>query len=126
MAISDSVKRLAASLLALARNRLELAAVEFEEEALRLFSLLLSSLLAFFFLTLAITLLVVLIVVVFWDTHRIAVLLSLALISAFTGIRIGLNAQRKYQQKPRLLADTVNELAKDMASLRAASGRDDQ
>ena len=125
MAISDSVGRLAASLLAVVRNRLELAAVEFEEEALRLFSLLLSSLLAFFFLALAITLLVVLVVVVFWDTHRIAVLLSLALISAFTGIRIALNAQRKYQQKPRLLADTVNELAKDMASLRVASKHDE-
>ncbi len=126
MAISDSVSRMAASLLAVVRNRLELAAVEFEEEALRLFSLLLSSLLAFFFLALAITLLVVLVAVVFWDTHRIAVLLSLALISAFTGISIALSAQRKYQQKPRLLADTVNELAKDMASLRAVSKQDEQ
>lgn len=121
MAISDSLSRVAASLLALVRNRLELAAVEFEEETLRLYTFLLRSLVSLIFLGIAISLLVVLVLVLFWDTHRVAVLLVLIAITGFLGLRIGLNAYAAYQHKPPLLNATLNELQKDMETLRAAS-----
>ncbi len=121
MAIADSLARLAASLLATARTRVELATVEFEEETLRLFDYLLHSLIALFFLGLAFTLCVVLLLVIFWDTHRIAVLVSLAVVFGVIGLRIIQTARYKYQHKPPMLQDTLAELAKDMAALRAAT-----
>lgn len=121
MAFSDSLRALAASLLAMVRNRLELATVELEEEAQRMFSYLLHSLVAFFFLGLCCTLLTVLVLVIFWDTHRIAALLVLATICGALGIRIGLVARQNYLNKPRMMNDTLSELQKDMAALRAAS-----
>lgn len=121
MAISDSLARLSASLLATLRNRIELASVEFEEETLRLYDYLLQSLIALFFFGLAFTMLVVLVIVLFWETHRVAVLISLMLVFGFVGARIALTAKLKYQSKPPMLHDTLAELAKDMAALRAAA-----
>lgn len=124
MAFSASLARLASSLIAIVRNRLELAAVEFEEETLRLFDYLLHSLIALFFLGLSFTLLVVLVIVLFWDTHRIAVLLVLALLFGYIGAQISRVAKSKYQHKPPLLRDTLEELNRDMAALRAAAQDD--
>ncbi len=121
MAIADSLARLAASRLATVRTRLELATVEFEEETLRLFDYLLHSLIALFFLGLAFTLLVVLVLVLFWDSHRIAILIGLTLVFGAIGLRISQTARYKYQHKPPMLQDTLAELAKDMAALRAAT-----
>lgn len=122
MAISNSLARLAASLLATLRNRIELASVEIEEETLRLYNFLLQSLIALFFFGLAFTMLMVLVIVLFWEEHRIAVLVSLALLFGFIATCLALTAKYTYQNKPPMLHDTLAELAKDMAALRAAAG----
>lgn len=125
MAISASLSRLASSLLALIRNRLELAAVEFEEDVLRVFSYLLRSLIALFFLGLALALVVVLVLALSWDTpYRYWVLCGMCLTFAVLGIRIGLVGKQEFEAKPALLSHTLDELNKDMASLRAASEAD--
>lgn len=104
---------MAASLLAIAQTRLELAATEVEEESLRYFSYLLLSLAAMFCIGLAIVLGTLLIVVLYWDTNRIGVLLVLTVLFAFVGIMIGLRVRSRYRDKPKLLLHTMTELSRD-------------
>ncbi|HEX7635890.1 MAG TPA: phage holin family protein [Noviherbaspirillum sp.] len=113
MGIAESAARMAASLLAIAQTRLELAATEVEEESLRYFSYLLLSLAAMFCIGLAIVLGTLLIVVLYWDTNRIGVLLVLTVLFAFVGIMIGLRVRSRYRDKPKLLLHTMTELSRD-------------
>ncbi len=117
MAIAESISRLAATFVAIIHNRLELAAVEVEEELLRIFSSLLLSLVALFCLGMALSLAVLLLVVLFWDTHRIGVLITLMVVFSGSGLMIGLGVRKGYRHKPRLLADSLAELKKDINNL---------
>ena len=121
MAILDSVSRFAGSIVAIVHTRLELAAVEVEEEFIRLFSYLLSALIALFCLGVAVLLAILLIVVVYWDTHRIPVLLGLISAFGLAGVLIGLAIGRDFRKKPRLLSSTLTELTKDIESLKPAT-----
>jgi uncharacterized membrane protein YqjE len=111
--ISESLLRLAAGLLSALQTRVELAATEVEEEALRYFSYLLQSLAAMFFLALAIVLATFLLVLLYWDTHRIGILTTLTLLFAAIGIFTGLRVRSRYRGKPPLLDHTAVELARD-------------
>jgi uncharacterized membrane protein YqjE len=117
MVIAESVARLAASLLAILRTRVELATTEVEEESLRYFSYLLLSLAAMFCAGVAIVLGVMLAVVLYWDTHRIGILLNLAILFGIAGALIGLRVRSRYQSKPRLLKHTMAELSRDAEML---------
>ena len=90
MAIVESISRLAANFLALLQTRLELVSVELEEESLRLFTYLICTLAAMFCLGIAILLGILLIVVIYWDTHRIGVLVSLIAAFAVASVLLGL------------------------------------
>jgi uncharacterized membrane protein YqjE len=115
--IAESVARLAASLLAVARTRLELAATEVEEETLRYFSYLILSLAALFCLGIAIVLGTILLVVLYWDSHRIAVLAALMAIFGIIGLAIGLHVRVKFLFRSRPLAHTLAELSRDSEML---------
>lgn len=119
MAIADSLAALAATLLATLRTRLELISVELEEELARYSSYLLWSLVALFCAGIAVLLGILLIVALYWDSHRMLVLLSL--IGLFGGLAITLAVWLKLamRNKPRLLASTLAELRKDTSILRA-------
>lgn len=121
MPISDSLKRVAASWLAILKTRSELLTIELEEESTRLFSYLLFSLVALFFFSLAILLVVLLIIVIYWDTHRLSVIAGLSGFFAITAIAIGLSVRNCYRNKPRLLDVSLSELAKDIDVLKPAS-----
>lgn len=99
------------------QTRLELAAVELEEESLRFFAYFLFALTAFFCFGLAILLAVLLIVAVFWDTHRMEVLLGLIAFFSISGLLIGFGIRNHYRKKPRLLENTLSELNHDLNSL---------
>lgn len=124
MAIVASVSRLAGTLIDLLRTRLELATVELEEETLRFFSYLLLALVATFCLGMTILLGAVLIVVVFWDTHRIAVLVSLIAAFGLSGILIWLGIRSNYRSKPKMLSHTLSELSKDIERLHPGKSGD--
>lgn len=113
MVLVESAARFAATVLAMVQTRAALAAAEVEEESLRYFSYLLAALAALFCLGIAIVLAVLLIVVLYWDTHRIGVLLTLTLLFALAGGWIALGLRRRYQNKPPLLAHTLDELGRD-------------
>ncbi|MFZ6710833.1 phage holin family protein [Undibacterium sp. TC9W] len=114
MAISDSLGQLAATLSSMVRTRLELAAVELEEEFAHFSSSLIWSLLALFFACLTIVLTILTVVAVFWDTpYRYTVLLVLITVFGVLTAGIGLRVRNQFRNKPGLLFHSLAELKKD-------------
>ena len=111
--IAESASRLAATLLAVVQNRVELASTELEEESLRYFSCLMLSLAAMLCLGIAVVLGVMLAVVLYWETHRVAILAVLMIFFGAAALAIALKVRRQYQSKPRLLGHTMAELSRD-------------
>lgn len=124
MAIVESVSRLAGTLIGMLQTRLELATVELEEETLRFFSYFLFALVGMFCLCMAILLSVLLIVVAFWDTYRIAVLVSLIVAFGLGAILIGFGIRKSYRNRPKILSHTLSELGKDVERLHAVQNSD--
>ena len=120
MAIVDSIARLAATLLGTLHTRLELVTVEVEEEMERYSSYLLWTVVALFCAGVAVLLAILLIVVIFWETHRVTVLLSLIGVFGGSAMLLMWRLRNAMRNKPRLLAYTLDELKRDSASLRAA------
>lgn len=118
MAIFESVSRLAGTFIEILQTRLELVAVEVEEESLRFFSYLLFALAAMFCLGVAVLLGVLLIVVIYWDTHRVPVMISMIVFFALCSALIMLVIRRCYRRKPRMLSQTLQELSKDIEQLK--------
>ena len=113
----DSVRTLAATLVAMGRTRLELLSTEIEEERVRLSSMLLWALVALFCAALCIVLVTLLVMVVFWDTHRLlalGIMALLFLLGAAIAWRVVLD---KARAKPRLFATSLAELSKDRERL---------
>jgi uncharacterized membrane protein YqjE len=119
MMLAESAARFAATLLAIAQTRIELAATEIEEESLRYFSCLLLSLTALFFLGAAVMLGSVLLVVLYWDSHRIGMLLTLTAAFAIAGAIVGMRVRSQFRVKPKLLTHTTMELARDREMLQS-------
>ena len=121
MAITTAVGRIGATLLAMARTRLELAAVELQEETQRLFGYLAWALAAAFLAAGAVILAVLFVLVLFWDSHRLlavggmTALFALASMLALAKLRTGLAS------RPPLLGGTLAELRKDMESVKGGA-----
>ncbi|MBC3906949.1 phage holin family protein [Undibacterium umbellatum] len=118
MAISDSLRQVATTFGNLVHTRLELAAVELEEELAHFSSGLLWSLTALFFAGIAVMLAVLTVVAAFWDTYRYTVLLSLLALFALLSFGIFTWLRSKFRRKPGFLSHSLAELKKDAASLR--------
>lgn len=121
MSIAQTLGRIGANFIALVHTRAELATIELEEEALRYFSYLLLTLVAMFCFALSLLLAVLLLVVLYWDDHRIAVLLTLIILFAGCGAYVGLQIRERYRHKPHLLGTTLVELARDIDALKPSS-----
>ncbi|MEC5160932.1 putative membrane protein YqjE [Janthinobacterium sp. CG_23.3] len=119
MAIGHTLGRMAATLVAIVQTRLELAAVEMEEESLRFLGYLALALLAMLCLAIAIVLAAFLVIVLFWDTHRIAAIVGAAGGFAALGLIIGMGVRASFRHKPKLLSFTLAELHKDVASMKS-------
>jgi len=112
-----SLTALVATLVAMARTRLDLLSSDLEEEREHLLLLLVLALSALFFLGIGVMLASLLLVVAFWDTYRLpvlAVLVGLFLVAGITAWRIALH---KARTKPRLFAASMSELLKDRQQL---------
>lgn len=112
-----SLRRLAATLVAVFQTRLELLATEVEEERVRLGRLLLLGAAAAFFLALGMLTLTLFVIVLFWDTHRLLVAGLLAALYLGAGLAIAFAARREARARPRLFAASLSELAKDRERL---------
>ncbi len=122
MAITDSIARLSANVIGILYTRLELISVEVEEELTRFSSYLLWSLVALFCAGIAVLLLILLLIASFWDSYRLTVLLSLLGIFSGTAIGLGWWLKTILSNRPRLLADTLAELRKDVSALQGHQG----
>jgi uncharacterized membrane protein YqjE len=118
MGFTDSVARLVATFIAVLQTRAELATVEIEEEALRYFVYLMMALAAMFFAGVAILLVILLIVAIYWDEHRIGVLLTLIALFAIASAAVGIKLRDRYRRKPNLLGHTLVELSRDVEALK--------
>lgn len=116
--VSGPLRRLGGALLALGRIRLELLAIEVQEEKERIASLLLwavlTALLAGFgavFVALAVT-------VALWDTHRLAALGVAAVLFIGLAILGALKLRRLAGDPSRLFRSSIDELRQDGSALR--------
>ncbi len=113
-----SVKNLAASLVSHLYTRLELFAIEFAEEKLRLTSLLFTAILALFFTFMTLVLAVLFVVAVYWDTpYRLRAVILLAVLFLAGAAITGGMVRAKLKSRPRLFEASLAELYKDRQQL---------
>ena len=113
----ESLKGLAATLVAIAHTRLNLLSTDMEENRERLLLLLVTIQIALFCLGVGVVLMAILIVVTFWDSNRLLVLGGLAGIFLAGGAAAWGFALHKIRTKPRLFAASLGELSKDWQQL---------
>lgn len=118
MAIVESASRLAGTFIAILQTRLELIGVEVEEESLRFFTYFFLALAAMLCFGMALLLGVMLVIVIYWDTQRLAVLISLMVVFVLSGAAIMLGVRRNYRMKPRIFSHTLQELSRDIERLK--------
>ena len=121
MTLLAAAGRIGTTLVAMAGTRLELAAVEFQEDARRLLGYLAWSLLAVFLAAGSLMLVALFVILLFWESYRLlavagmATLLGIAALLIVSRVRAGLHARTP------LFADTLAELRKDVDYLRHAA-----
>lgn len=117
----DSLKVLAATLLAIAHTRLELLSTELEEERVRLSSMLVWTLVALFCAGLGVVLATLFVVIALWDTHRLLALGIPAILFLLGAALAWLVVRGKARAKPCLFAASLTELSKDRKELTSRS-----
>jgi uncharacterized membrane protein YqjE len=121
-----SLRRAGGTLLALVETRLQLFVVEFEEERARLGVLLLIGALAFLCLALGIALVTLFLIVLFWDSHRLEAIGTLAVLLLLVGGFLFRAMCAKARQPPRLFAASIAELRRDREELHGGSPKEEQ
>lgn len=113
-----SLKGSAATLLEAVQTRLEIFSTEVEEEKIRVGQLLLAGVAAWFFFGLGIVFAALFLTVLFWETHRLFVLGTLALLFLLVGVAAWRVLQGSLRGRSRLFADSLDVLSRDRDSLR--------
>ena len=101
-----------------AQTRLELLALELQEEKLRLGSLLLNVLLSALLLAFGIVFLLIFLTVLFWEEHRLMALGISTVVCIGAALFAASNAAREIKRGSRLFASSLAELARDREALR--------
>jgi uncharacterized membrane protein YqjE len=117
--ILGSVRRLADTFLSTVQNRVELFAVELQEEKCWLISTLLWAVALIFFGGLAVLLVVGTIVYLSPDSARPWVLGVFSAVFVYLGINAFVGFRGSWREKPPALSDTVGELKKDIEWIRS-------
>ncbi|MDQ1922910.1 phage holin family protein [Massilia pseudoviolaceinigra] len=125
MAIAESVGRIGATLVAMVQTRLELAAVEVQEELQRFLGYVVLALASLILFGIAALLVVLLVVVIFWDSYRLEAIGAMAALFGVAGGVIAMQVKRSFDARPRLLGATVAELNKDVNFIRNAGHADE-
>jgi uncharacterized membrane protein YqjE len=121
MALFATAGRIASTLVAMVGTRLELAAVEFQEDARRLLGYLAWSLLAVFLAAGAVMLAALFVILLFWDTYRLQAVAAMAVLLAAGAGLIVMSVRSKLNAQTPLFADTLAELRKDVDYVRHAA-----
>jgi uncharacterized membrane protein YqjE len=121
MAILAAAGRVASTLIAMVGTRLELAAVEFQEDARRLLGYLAWTLLAVFLAAASIMLVVLFVILLFWDSYRLQAVAGMAVLLSLGAGLIVMSVKSKLNAQTPLFADTLAELRKDVEYVRHAA-----
>lgn len=113
MALGQTVSRLGATSLLLARQRLELASLDIEEELLRVGGLLAGALVTALMLALAFAGAAATLVIYFWEDARLVATLGVTAFFALAGALMAWRVARALRNKPRFLAGTLAEMDRD-------------
>lgn len=117
----SSVRRVADTCVSSVHNRVELLAVELQEEKIRLVRLLLWTGAALFAAFLAITVITIAVVFLVPDDKRTIALIGFGVIYAVVAVVIAVKLRGEVRNAPPPLADTLSELKKDLQSLRSGN-----
>ena len=115
--LSDSLRVLAATLLAILYTRVELLSTELEEQWVWLSSMLVWALVGVFCACTGIVLVTLFVVLALWETHRLVALGVPAIIFFVATAVACLVVRGKGRAKPPLLAASLAELSKDHKEL---------
>ena len=113
----ESLSALSATLVAMVYTRLDLLSIDLEEEREHVTLQLVLTQTALFFIGIGLVLSALLLLTVYWETHRLLVLGSLAGSFLLAGLVAGGFALYKGRTKPRLFAASLSELQKDHQQL---------
>lgn len=108
-----SLRGLTSTIIEVIYTRLELFAVELDEERRRIARALWLAAVGAFCLSLGILLAVLFLVVLFWDTHRLLVLGTLAFGFLAAGIAAMIAFRARLADRTRLFSQTLEELHND-------------
>jgi uncharacterized membrane protein YqjE len=114
---SGPFKRLGASLLALGRIRLELLAIEVQEEKERVAEMLVWAVAAAFLGCFALVFVAMFITLVFWDSHRLAALGGCTLVFVALAVLGVLRLRRLVLAGSTLFQSSIAELREDSRGL---------
>lgn len=121
MALTDTLSKMASSVLAIAKNRAELASIELREELGRIIGYIVFAVAAFFCIFVGIVMAGVLVVVLCWDTCRIGALGGVTTFFLIIGIILALKLRSSLKNKPKILAKTREEIASDFARMKSSA-----
>jgi uncharacterized membrane protein YqjE len=116
--VSGPLRRLGTSLLTLGRIRLELLAIEVQEEKDRIAGLLLWSVLAALLAGFGLLMLIVLVTVALWDSHRLLALGGGSVVLIGAAVFAGLKVKGLVDQPSTLFQSSIAELRQDADALR--------
>jgi uncharacterized membrane protein YqjE len=122
--LRSAAARLGASLLGLARTRLELASVEFSEERDRIQRQLALMLAALACLMFALFFAATWIIVYYWDSNRLAAIAIIAAVFAAAGAALLVVRSQAARSAPAPFAATVAEFESDSAAFRGRAHGD--
>ena len=122
--LRGSTARLGASLLGMARTRLELASIEFAEERNRIQQQLALLIAASGLLMFAVLFAATWVIIYFWDTNRLTAIAIVALVFAAAGTALLLVRAQAARSAPTPFSATIAEFDRDRVAL--AGGTDSQ
>ena len=111
--ILQSLRNLAATLVALLQNRLELLATDLEEERIRLLQVLFWAAGALFFFALGVLTITMFVVLLLWDSHRLAGIIVLSAVFLAIGVGLAIGVYKRMHRRSRLFSASLDELTKD-------------
>lgn len=123
MVFTETVGRIGTTLAAMARTRLELAAVEVREETQSLLGYLAWTLLAVFLGAGALLLAALFVIALFWEEHRLLAIGTMAGLFALAAVLILARVRAGFAARAPMLAATRAELGKDIAFIQGKGAR---
>ena len=120
MALGAAVSRIGATLVAMVHTRLELAAVEAQEEARRLLGYLAWTMLAVFLGAGAAMLAALFVILIFWDSYRLLAVGGMAVLFALAGVVIFSRVRASFDARPSMFEATLGELRNDVEFITGA------